>query len=333
MKRILIILLLTITQTAFCQGIFDGFQVLKIPRGIMPIGAEWINDVGVNGPGVPESNITVNPSLSSLDMASSFKQDVDLAILNFFNLDGSYLANSTIRYKNLKIYTVNDISKSNLNTGQLILYEAIKADSIYVKIDKEIDANAKLKIDQKLKNLQLSTGTDLSKGMTISGDKLFLAYRVFEVGKTKTKSKKAKIKDTKDGGGLREVNLMNYQITFNDNNLRKCVNPKVVPIDPSVFADCSERIPIDVIIYNFNQTNINGKPFVKKWDIYNNTSKSLYISQRQNNKLITDFIQIVYIINDSPTMLFFHMDKNSKVTVNRMETPLKIFKNPKAAGW
>lgn len=333
MKSLLTLILTISSICSYGQGLLDGFQILKIPREKIPIGAEWINGVGVNGAGVSDENITINKSLNSIELDKDFKQGIDLAILSFFNLDATYLTNTTINYKNLTIYTVSDISKTNLNTGQLIIYECIKADSIYFKVNKGLDAGLKLKLDEKINELQLTGKTDFNKGVNFSGNKLFLAFRVFELGKTKVTSKTSKIKDTKDGGGLREVKLLNYQVTFNDNALNQCVIPNQIPIDKARFTNCSQSTPIDVVIYNFNKTNISGEPFIKKTDIYNNTYKSLYFSQRSNNVLTTDYIEITYVIKNSNPMLFFYMDDKSKVVVKRMETTLKMFKNPNAPGW
>lgn len=334
MTKLLTILFLTVSLNIAGQGIFDGFQILKIPRETIPLGAEWVDGVGVNGISVPETNIAVYRSISSFEIDNSFKKSIDLAILNYFNLDGSYLTNTTINYKNLTIYTVRDFSSTNLNSGQLIINECIKADSIYFKINKKIDSNIKIKLDKKVKDLKLQTNTNFNNGVTFSGNKLFLAFRVFELGKTKVTSISSKIKDTKDGSGLREVKLMNYQVTFNDYNLKKCVFPNTpLEYNASRWSNCERTTPIDVVIYNFNRTNISGQPFIKNTNILNSTYKSLYFSQRQSNKLITDFIQITFIIKDPNPLFFFFMDTKSKVLIKRMETTMIVFKNPKAPGW
>jgi len=334
MTKLLTVLFLAFTMTVNAQGIFEGFQILKIPRETIPLGAEWVNGVGVNGSGVPESNITINRSLNSIEIDKTFKEGLDLSILSYFGLDGSYFANSTINYSNLTIYTVSDFSKTNLNSGQLIIYECIKADSIYFKVNKTIDASLKLKLDEKIKDLKLQSNTNFKNGVTFSGGKLFLAFRVFELGKTKVVSKSSKIKDTRDDGVLREVKLMNYQITFNDNNLQKCVFPnKILQYDETRWSSCEKSTPIDVVIYNFNKTNISGKPHIEKTTIYNSTYKSLYFTQRQNNKLVTDYIEMTFMIKDPKLLFFFFINSKSKVVVKRMETTMKIFKNPKAPGW
>lgn len=334
MTKLLTVLFLVFTMAVNAQEIFEGFQILKIPRETIPLGAEWVNGVGVNGSGVPESNITVNRSINSIEIDKTFKEGLDLSILSYFGLDGSYVANTTINYSNLTIYTVSDFSKTNISSGQLIVYECIKADSIYFKVNKEIGASIKLKLDEKIKDLKLKSITDFKNGVTFSGGKLFLAFRIFELGKTKVTSKSSKIKDTKDGGGLREVKLMNYQITFNDYNLQKCVFPnKPLEYDETKWLTCEKSTPIDVVIYNFNKTNISGKPHIDKTTIFNSTYNSLYFTQRQNNKLVTDYIEMTFMIKDPKPLFFFYIDSKSKVVVKRMETTMKMFKNPKAPGW
>ena len=207
------------------QAIFNGFKILNVPRENIPLGAEWINNVGPNGEAASEDNITINKSVSSYELDKTTKQRFDLSVLSYFNLGTDYLSATSISYKNLGIHTVKDVSKTNIRSGQLILYEAIRADSISFKINRNIDAELKLKLDQRFKDLNVQSGSNFKDGIVFSGEKMFLAYRVFELGKTKVVSNSAKIKDTNDGGGLKEVKLMNYEITFNDRNLHVCAFP------------------------------------------------------------------------------------------------------------
>lgn len=307
---------------------------MNAPRENIPLGAEWINNVGVNGEGTSEDNIIINKSITSYDLDKTAKQKLDLSILSYFNLGANYQSTTSINYTNLTIYTVKDLSKTNLRSGQLILYEAIKADSISIKINKDIDAELKLKLDEKLKDLNIQSGNNFKDGITVSGEKLFLAYRVFELGKTKVKSKSVKIKDTSGGGGLREVKLMNYEVTLNYANLQKCAFPsQPFQYNEERFKSCEESTPIDVVIKNFNNTNINGMPLLKETGIQNNTYKSLIFTQRQNNKLITDYVEITLMIKDPNPPFFLYTDSKSKVLIKNLETPLKMLENPTAPGW
>lgn len=59
MKKILMILLFAFAVQVQGQSIFNGFKILNAPRENIPLGAEWINNVGVNGEGTSEDNIII----------------------------------------------------------------------------------------------------------------------------------------------------------------------------------------------------------------------------------------------------------------------------------
>ena len=226
MKKTLTILLLTFVIQVQGQGIFDGFKILNIPREDIPLGAEWINGVGPNGLGTSDDNITINRSIKSDEIDMSFKQSIDLSILSYFNLGADYFSTTSIDYTNLTIYTVKDFSKINLRNGQFVIYECIKADSIFLKVNKDINGALKLKLDEKLKDLKLTSSSNFKKGVTFSGKQLFLAYRVFELGKTKVSEKSKAIK----GAGMTdqqiiETKLQDYNLNFNYDNILNCVYP------------------------------------------------------------------------------------------------------------
>jgi hypothetical protein len=77
------------------QEIFEGFQILKIPRENIPLGAEWVIGIGINGNNFPETNISISRAINSYEIEKTVKQSIDISTLSFFNLDGTYLNRST----------------------------------------------------------------------------------------------------------------------------------------------------------------------------------------------------------------------------------------------
>lgn len=336
MKRILTIWFLAFLIQAQGQGLFEGFQILNIPRETIPLGAEWLNGVGVNGTGLAEDNITINKSINSIELDKTFKQSLDLSILSYFNLGADYLSSTTINYTNLTIYTIKDLSKTNIRTGQLIIYECIKADSIYFKINKSIDSELKLKFDEKLKDLKVMSVSNFKNGVTFSGDKLFIAYRVFEMGKTKVSENEKSIK----GPGMADVRLIetkieDYNINFNDNDFIKCIYPEYPKvINNDKFNECEKKYLIEVEVINFKSQNIQGITTTKRFSIMNSSKTSFTMSERINKDIITDYFEIYYKLQPTLLVGYLKLDENfSKIKLKRITTPLKIFKNPKAPGW
>lgn len=338
MKITVTIILLTFVIQVQGQGFFDGFKILKIPRENIPLGVEWLNGVGANGLGTSEDNITINKSIKSYELDKSFKQSLDLSILSYFNLGAELLSNTSIDYTNLSIYTVKDFSKINLRNGQFVIYECIKADSIFLKINMDINGELKLKLDEKLKDLNLTAFSNFKKGVTFSGEKLFLAFRVFELGKTKVTEKGKALK----GPGMTEqriieTKLQDYNLSFNDKDLINCVYPEYPKVNISNhdnFYECSKKYLISVEVINFESQNMNGEPISKKFKIMNSSKTSFAISDRINANIVTDYFQIYFNLETSFLVGYLKLNEDdSKVIIRRMITPIKMLKNPQAPGW
>ncbi|MDN3586972.1 hypothetical protein QWY86_09855 [Pedobacter aquatilis] len=230
----------------------------------------------------------------------------------------------------VKIYTVNDLSKTNIRSVQNILYEYISADSIMIIYDKSVKASLDFELKKRLIDYKTNTQTAQSQKITVSGNNLAFGYRVFELGKTKIIEKRGKIKDTKGGGGLKELKVLKYNFAFNDYELAQCIG-KTVPINDEKLKACGLSAPVDLSIRNFSNTDATGKPLSKELKIRPDTFQELRFSYKSENKLISDNIKISYSYN--PKSFFLYMSDNSKVEIRSTLTPLKILNSPTAAGW
>tara|TARA_R110002051_G_scaffold294233_3_gene359451 strand:- start:478 stop:1491 length:1014 start_codon:yes stop_codon:yes gene_type:complete len=337
MKNFCLLIFLTINGTIVSQNILDGFKVMDLPRQNIKLGAEWIDGVGTNGPGASPENIIVNKSISNYELDNKFKQSLNLAILNFLNLDANYEKSTTIVFKNLNIYTINDFSNLPIRSNQSILYEAIKADSIYIKIANNIDANLEIKIAEKLKEADANLNGNFKDGINITGDKLFLAYRIFTLGKTNNKKFVKKIGST--NGGFNEVKVKNYSLAINNSKIKGCLfdNKNIAnETDKTIINNCLENKAIYLQIKNFSDIGINGKPLIIEKEIYNSKRTAFTLSKRGNSSLFIDYIEVDYALDVDPKYgisIFMVVNPVSKISLTRTETKLKIVKNPLASGW
>ena len=329
------VLLIMLASVANGQNFLDGFKVFSLPRDYVPIGAEWINQVGVNGEGVPDSNITAVKSINTLSIDKTTKMSLDLAILKLFNLDADYLKTSVINYKNLRIFTVKDFSKTNMQSGQLILYEGLKADSISLTLTKALEGNVKLQFDEKLKELKITDTSKFKNTITLNGDHLYLAYRIFELSSTKVTRKEKDIVNT-NGGVVKELNFMDYTFRFYTAKYEECIKSNL-DINKAIRDDykdlCNKNYPIALEIQNFKNTNIDGTPLNETRQIYNLKKQNIFFTKRANSKIISDFIEVYFMRSPTNPAYFFIMENGSKISVTRTETKLKMFKKPSAPGW
>jgi hypothetical protein len=317
-------------ETVRSQNILKGYKILNIARRDVPLGAQWIDGVGPDGDGTTSDNIRFTESVDYLNVDNAIKASITLSIIKYLGIRGDYASKIKIQCKNLKIYTVHDISKTSIRTGQYMLYEYITGDSISVVYDKSIKASVELELKQKFSDYKMNASTDQSQKGTFSGRNLALGYRVFEFGKTKVVEKKVKIKDTKDGGGLKELKILNYTFSFNDFQLSKCLG-KSIPIDENKLKECGQSNPVALSIRNFSNTDASGKPLSKELKIIPDTYQEFRFSYKSNNNLISDNIKVTYAYK--PRSFFLYMSDNSKVELRTTETPLKMLTNPLAAGW
>jgi hypothetical protein len=337
MKNFSFFLFLIVTGNVFGQNIIDGFKVMNLPRQDINLGAEWINGIGPNGNGATLDNITANKSISDYELDKDFKNRLNLALFNFLNLDAGFAQSTTINFKNLNIYTIKDFSKLSIRSNQSLLYEGIKADSIYIKIDKNLDASLGVKLNEKLKEVDANLNGNIQKGITIAGDKLFLAYRVFTLGRTNNKKYVKKIGTP--NGGFNEIEIKDYSIAINNSRIYDCLfnGKKIANVtNPTIIDDCLKNSLIYLQIKNFSDIGINGQPLMIAKEIHNALRTTFNFSKRANSSLLTDYIEVDYVLNVDPKYgisIFMVVDSVSKITLTRTDTKLKMVKNPQAGGW
>lgn len=333
-KYFYIMFLLLSCNNAFSQKMLEGFTVMKLPRAEINIGAEWNNGIGTNGNGVPSDNLIISQSISSYDLDKSFKQNLELSIFNFLDLGAGYSNSIKISFNKLNIYSVKDFSKANVRSGQSILYEGIKADSIYIKINTDIANELKADITKKLKTVNINTNGDFNKGVTISGSGLFLAYRVFNLGKTKVKKYSKEIVTPEKG--ITEVKIKDYEFAFDNSDIRNCLFSNG-NLDKNKIEECLSENVIKVFAKNYANVGINGENLNFTIKIKNNIQEKIRLFPiRKNGKMYSDNIVIAYLIHNQALAVMGILatdNEVSKVTLIRTETPFKILKNAKAPGW
>ncbi len=320
---------------ARAQKTFDGFETLNIPRGNMPLGAEWINKVGPHGAGTTADNISISSSLSNFVMDQSFKEKLDLSIVNYLDLGNEYKSDLSISYKNLSIYSIADLTKINIRNGQYILYEAIRADSIVISLQKEVGADVRMKLNDKIKNLKITSSTDLSRGVSFSGEELFMAYRVFKLGNTKISKKEKELSGPAMWqSSMVETKMQDYFLSFNHANLLECMYPAGATKTNDKLLECSKQFLVQVAVKNYRSQNMQGQPLAKNFAIMSSSKTTFVMSNRVKNKIVSDNFEIHYFMKPGAIMGQMALDKEaSKLKIIRATTKIKMLKNPKAPGW
>ncbi|MDP2237104.1 MAG: hypothetical protein Q8J88_11790 [Bacteroidales bacterium] len=240
-SRILLLLFIIISpKLSFAQDdFFRGFKQMEIPRNTIPMGAIW-SDAGPLGYGVLESELEVSESFSNLnsDANKSFKEGLNLSVLSFLKIGGGYVSSSNLNIdlKSIKIVRVASTDVLRKNIGNSILYEAIKAEDIIFTIEKSKSAELKADLAQKFKDITIVSETEYgtTKRIETKGVGLYIAYRVVNLQKQNTSTKKVKFKSqgSSSSSGIKFSNTFyfnydNYIVTLCPCNILSCAMQKV----------------------------------------------------------------------------------------------------------
>lgn len=326
------------------QNPLSGFKILKMPRDHAEIGAEWIDGTGPNGKGVNQENISISKSFENYSIDKSTKISLDASIMNYFNINSNLTKSVKIEYHNLKIFTIKDLYKTNLKSGQKILYEYIKADSISIYSDLQFYGDIKLKIEERFKSTNITNTNNIGRTVKFSGDKLILAYRVFEILKPKVITQEKKLYNPKyNGGGFLEINIMGYNLKFNMFEFNNCINQNLqnnsFKYKNDIINSCCQSNNILLILEKLDEIDINGNYKSIHYLLKGNTYKSDKIVYKKGNEMITDAIELhIYpdylnVDNLNLGSSLGEKNTNSKIKISRIITQLKIFPNPTAQGW
>lgn len=321
------------------ESVFRGFKALTVPRESVPVGAEWINGVGPNGSGVGQENVSVTRSLSEATFDRVFKQGLDLGILNYFQLTQNADSVSHIKYNDLTIHTVTDVTKVNLVSGQAILYEYLKAGKISITTTKGLGATLKAKLNQWVEGLTVDVSASGGETVTMSGDNLILAFRVFQIGKSKSKKDYARVKLQKDSPYPRPVDVLDYQVSINPQNFVNGIKSVGGTVNPGFSMEdwetCSKSYPFKVTLTNTAKIDMAGQVFRKTFELENGVVKRYSMTNRLSGGMVTDLVTVAfgYEFPRGGVMFLSEVLRESKVTVERITTPLAMMPSPRAPGW
>jgi hypothetical protein len=183
--------------------------------------------------------------------------------------------------------------------------------------------------------MKITSSTDLKKGVAFSGEELFLAYRIFKLGKTKTSKKEKKL----SGPGMFESSIVeakvqDYFFSFNHQKLLECMHPGNAPKNNDKLLECSKQYLVSLDVKNFKSQNFLGQALGDRFNIMNSSRTTFMFSNRVKNKIVSDNIEIFYYLTPTIIVGSLTLDKdNSKIKIIRATTKMKMLKNPKAAGW
>lgn len=179
----------------------------------------------------------------------------------------------------MKVLSVKDLKF--YSQGQQILYEGLKADTIVVTYNSDLDATIKASLEKE--NLPYKAGItgDDKSTIKISGSNLFLAYRVIRLGGAAPSSTVQKFSM---GSSNSKIKVGSYEFTFPISSIQDCQCTQV----------CKSTISVNV--RNYSAIDWQGKPYevnipIDVWQT-NPANPVKLSSSGESGQLVTDFAEV-----------------------------------------
>jgi hypothetical protein len=256
-------------STGTVSGIPAGFKALSIPREDISIGAKWRPSIGPDGAGIAKENLL---SVRSVDILSSnqvLSGGVKTALADFLSLGGLAGTELKMDFGNLLIDRVADLSLVNASTGDSIVYEGLKAESIKISYQSQYSAEVRAAIEQKGIPILFEGGGSGGNTMTIDGSDLYIAFRAVSLQPAGTK--RSGPKNTNMTG---DVKIEPYDLTIDYENYATCLingwrNPIALPNGQGTIANFGpcQDVPVFINLADFSRSTISGDVFQKRVEV------------------------------------------------------------------
>jgi hypothetical protein len=304
------------------EGPLAGFKVMNLPRTDVEIGAPWTQGIG---PVKRSSGIARVQSRSlkssEIESAQTFDASVAASVLRTLNISssGSISQKEKMKLKGLSIVTVGDAASLSSIAGNAYLWEAVRADDFSLTVSKADAANVRAKVKDLTDASAVrgeSAGTD-SEEITVSGSKLFVAYRVVSISQPTLQN----VDETTISNPSATVDLgKEYQLNF---ALSK-------PSQKLFDKNCAVRIDI----VSFLQLTPDSKPTVRSDQIKCGTGSDLSFpigSVSGSQRATIDSLRM----NDFKVWPRDEKTANfiGRLVVERRTMSLETLKKPDAPGW
>lgn len=218
-------------------GVFAGFSKLSLPRETIPLGAIW-TDMGPLGTGVRQDQLATTRGISRFTESGdqAFALDVKGKMASFLSAKLGITSFQQLELRGLSIVTVVDVDVLRMNIGNQILYEGVRVDSLFFTTNKDVAASLAVQIPKALTGATIEVKSEFGKDsqVIVSGAGLYVAYRIVELERGRTKRKRARF--SSEGGSVTgqtklsstySTRVGDYTVTICPCEILGCMNRQV----------------------------------------------------------------------------------------------------------
>lgn len=221
--------------------VYAGFVALDEPRAELPIGALWVQGYGPHGSGAAPDNLETVRGVSALAIGRSMQLSLTLGLLRFLGVDPSLRDQVSVRFTDLSIVRVKDISRLEGPTGEPRMVEALRAGSITVSTDSSFSLNADGRgILDEIGAVGRGSG-GRTRTFALEARDMFVAVRV--VTRRVARSGEKEVKLGRDSAAAADVE--GYRIAVDASEIDQCV---AAAADATALETCSRGRPLIISI-------------------------------------------------------------------------------------
>ena len=315
----------------------EGFQALTVPRDDIPIGAIWMDGVGPDGPGQPETNRVRAQSVASLDSNQTLSAGVEGAIARYLKLTGSGSEKVHINLTGLTIERVKSLAEVQFGSGQALLYEGLRAGRITLTYKSTLEASIKAAVAEKNLPITASVGGNSENTLVLDGSGLFIGYRVVRLVPEGVDREKEQVEDGK-------VRLDPYEIEVDTKPMSNCYCG--TGADGAAYNLCSHEAPSVASVVNYSRfTGTGGQSYAEKFQVRGAMSGATRVSlgtTMSDTSVSADTLNfwLVYapMVQDGAKhglgkLCSIFLDDQSYVELVRSRFRIQGVPNPAAPGW
>lgn len=220
---------------------YAGFAALDEPRAEIPVGALWVQGYGSHGAGAAPDNLETVRGVSALAIGRSMQLSLTLGLLRFLGVDPLLRDQMSVRFTDVSIVRVKDLSKLEGPTGEPRIVEALRAGSITVSTDSSFSLNADGGgILDEIGTVGRANG-GRTRTFALEARDMFVAMRVVTPRVARSGEKEVKL--GRDSAA--EADVEGYRIAVDASEVDQCV---AAAADATALETCSRGTPLIISI-------------------------------------------------------------------------------------
>lgn len=225
----------------------EGYTLLRVPRSELPVGARWRPGIGPDGAGLDQTRLLTIPAPAGFETSAQFQTGLASRLAATLGLSADAQRDAKLEAKNLTVVRIRNLSDEDLEPGNQILYEAVKAGDFTFTYSSGLSAQAQATATVRAQSLGLSISSTSSEKTVLTGRDLYVAFRVISISPPEVKTQKTRSRSAE------RIQIGDYELTLDPREVYGCMcggRPLGSRIEYERVHACYSRVPASATAVN-----------------------------------------------------------------------------------